>query len=197
MRLTEEQQRVVMTQYMFAFKMGLEFWSKTRGGKIVLDKDDCVQEAMLGLMYASIYYREELGPFCSYASTAIHRRLKRMLDNDRLVCINQWARKQLGQVGGPYAAPVGAIPGTQELSNGDFTNDVAAPPDLPFEDREWLAVEVKRLPDPRWRLALRMYFGLDGNEPQTLQQIGDGLGRTKQNIQQWLQKSLEALRCAL
>ena len=56
-----------------------------------------------------------------------------------------------------------------------------------------LAAAVARL-DPREQRILRLYFGLDGSTPLTLEQIGTQLHLTRERIRQIKEKALEKLR---
>ncbi len=56
-----------------------------------------------------------------------------------------------------------------------------------------LATAVARL-DPREQRILRLYFGLDGSAPLTLEQIGTELHLTRERIRQIKEKALEKLR---
>ncbi len=56
-----------------------------------------------------------------------------------------------------------------------------------------LRVAVARL-DPREQRIIRLYFGLDGSAPLTLEQIGGELHLTRERIRQIKEKALEKLR---
>lgn len=48
--------------------------------------------------------------------------------------------------------------------------------------------------DGRERRIIREYYGLDGNDPLTLDQIGDRLGLTRERVRQIKEKALQKLR---
>ena len=71
----------------------------------------------------------------------------------------------------------------------------ARPDSITFErtmERD-LAAAVARL-EPREQRILRLYFGLDGSAPLTLEQIGTELHLTRERIRQIKEKALEKLR---
>jgi RNA polymerase primary sigma factor len=87
--------------------------------------------------------------------------------------------------------------GDGESSYGDLIEDANA--DLPEEttadtmrSRE-LANALDRL-SPRLRLVIARRFGLDGQAPQTLEQVGSELGITRERVRQLESKALRELR---
>jgi RNA polymerase primary sigma factor len=48
--------------------------------------------------------------------------------------------------------------------------------------------------DARARRVLDLRFGLSGSDPQTLQQIGEGLGITRERVRQIATRALDELR---
>jgi RNA polymerase primary sigma factor len=56
-----------------------------------------------------------------------------------------------------------------------------------------LARAIGTLPE-RERIVLSMYFGLDGNEPRTLDAIGEELHLTRERIRQIKEKAIDRLR---
>ncbi|MFT5090362.1 MAG: RNA polymerase primary sigma factor [Planctomycetota bacterium] len=48
--------------------------------------------------------------------------------------------------------------------------------------------------DPRESQIVRAYFGLDNTEPMTLEEIGDGLGVTRERVRQLRNRALEKVR---
>jgi RNA polymerase primary sigma factor len=79
----------------------------------------------------------------------------------------------------------------------DYIADTISPtPDeLTFEKALTEAIE-ESLSDLKEREAriLRLYFGLDGSEPLTLEEIGDLLGITRERVRQIKEKALSRLR---
>ncbi|MEJ2420421.1 MAG: sigma-70 family RNA polymerase sigma factor [Acidobacteriota bacterium] len=49
--------------------------------------------------------------------------------------------------------------------------------------------------DNRQRMILARHHGLDGDEPQTLQEIGDDLGLTRERVRQIEQETIRKLKC--
>jgi RNA polymerase primary sigma factor len=58
-----------------------------------------------------------------------------------------------------------------------------------------LAGALRRL-SPRMRRVLALRFGLDGESPQTLEQVGLGLGITRERVRQLESRALRELRQA-
>ena len=56
-----------------------------------------------------------------------------------------------------------------------------------------LATALRRL-SPRMRRVLTLRFGLDGESPQTLEQVGIGLGITRERVRQLESRALRELR---
>jgi RNA polymerase primary sigma factor len=56
-----------------------------------------------------------------------------------------------------------------------------------------LAVALERL-DPRMRHVLVLRFGLDGQHPKTLEDVGAGLGITRERVRQLESRALRELR---
>jgi RNA polymerase primary sigma factor len=79
----------------------------------------------------------------------------------------------------------------------DYIADTVSPtPDeITFENALTEAIE-ESLSDLKEREAkiLRLYFGLDGQEPMTLEEIGDLLGITRERVRQIKEKALSRLR---
>jgi RNA polymerase primary sigma factor len=58
-----------------------------------------------------------------------------------------------------------------------------------------LADALARL-NPRMRRVLALRFGLDGEQPQTLEEVGAGLGITRERVRQLESRALRELRIA-
>jgi RNA polymerase primary sigma factor len=50
--------------------------------------------------------------------------------------------------------------------------------------------------NPRMRRVLALRFGLDGQQPQTLEEVGAGLGITRERVRQLESRALRELRTA-
>ncbi len=50
--------------------------------------------------------------------------------------------------------------------------------------------------NPRMRRVLALRFGLDGQQPQTLEEVGAGLGITRERVRQLESRALRELRIA-
>jgi RNA polymerase primary sigma factor len=60
--------------------------------------------------------------------------------------------------------------------------------------RERVARVLKTLPDEREQQVLSLYFGLDGEESHTLEEIGERFGLTRERVRQIKEKALSRLR---
>ena len=58
-----------------------------------------------------------------------------------------------------------------------------------------LAAALSQL-NPRMRRVLALRFGLDGEKPQTLEEVGAGLGITRERVRQLESRALRELRAA-
>jgi RNA polymerase primary sigma factor len=80
---------------------------------------------------------------------------------------------------------------------GDLIPDNSLPSTEDLLSEEELKQEIKRamhvLTDGEARV-LRMYYGLDGYEPMTLEEIGAYVGRTRERVRQIKEKALQKLR---
>jgi RNA polymerase primary sigma factor len=87
--------------------------------------------------------------------------------------------------------------GDGESLYGDMIQDTkTAGPDVETSDRlraKELAVALDRL-NPRMRHVLAQRFGLDGAIPQTLEEVGVGLGITRERVRQLESRALRELR---
>ena len=87
--------------------------------------------------------------------------------------------------------------GDGESLYGDMIEDVHS--DLPDETTAKrlrsaeLALALTRL-NPRMRRVLTLRFGLDGKTPQTLEEVGTGLGITRERVRQLESRALRELR---
>ena len=87
--------------------------------------------------------------------------------------------------------------GDGESLYGDLIEDTkTAGPDAETSDRlraSELAAALDRL-NPRMRHVLAQRFGLDGVVPQTLEEVGAGLGITRERVRQLESRALRELR---
>ena len=87
--------------------------------------------------------------------------------------------------------------GDGESLYGDMVEDTkTAGPDVETADRlrsTELAAALDRL-NPRMRHVLAQRFGLDGQMPQTLEEVGGGLGITRERVRQLESRALRELR---
>jgi RNA polymerase primary sigma factor len=85
----------------------------------------------------------------------------------------------------------------QDRCLGDLLPDESLPASDDVLSEEELKDEIKRamhaLTEGEARV-LRMYYGLDGHEPMTLEEIGAYVGRTRERVRQIKEKALQKLR---
>ncbi|MFH1571799.1 MAG: sigma factor-like helix-turn-helix DNA-binding protein, partial [Gemmatimonadota bacterium] len=75
--------------------------------------------------------------------------------------------------------------------------DTSLPPPDAAVAREQLHDQIEALVDHlegREQLIVRRYYGLDGQEPSTLDQIGTTLGITRERVRQLKERALAQLR---
>ena len=65
----------------------------------------------------------------------------------------------------------------------------------PAAQDDAIAAALARL-NPRMRRVLALRFGLEGERPQTLEQVGVGLGVTRERVRQLESRALRELRAA-
>jgi RNA polymerase primary sigma factor len=87
--------------------------------------------------------------------------------------------------------------GDGESLYGDLIEDTnSVPPDVRTAENlrgKELADALQRL-NPRMRLVLALRFGLDGEPPKTLEEVGSGLGITRERVRQLESRALRELR---
>jgi RNA polymerase primary sigma factor len=87
--------------------------------------------------------------------------------------------------------------GDGESLYGDLIQDTKSEgPDVQTADRlraQEIAIALERL-NPRMRHVLAQRFGLDGAPPQTLEEVGAGLGITRERVRQLESRALRELR---
>jgi RNA polymerase primary sigma factor len=87
--------------------------------------------------------------------------------------------------------------GDGESLYGDMIEDTKSDPPDAATALKLQSVELKRALlrlSPRARSVLLRRFGLDGNPPQTLEQVGEGLGITRERVRQLEARALRELR---
>jgi RNA polymerase primary sigma factor len=87
--------------------------------------------------------------------------------------------------------------GDGESLYGDLIEDTASEPPDAATAMKLRSAELKRAMlrlTPRARSVLTRRFGLDGNPPQTLEQVGEGLGITRERVRQLEARALRELR---
>lgn len=106
----------------------------------------------------------------------------------------------------PYAVTDTISMNTQvaygDNTDGEMTieNMIASPDQSPLDivmtkdNLEYLIKLAEDCLSPRQLQCLKLYYGLDGDEPKTLQQIGDMFNVTRERIRQILEKTLHILR---
>lgn len=84
-----------------------------------------------------------------------------------------------------------------EINQEAFMRDCMVPPADEDPNGAWLreaVAEVLASLKPREQEVLRLRFGLDGNDPQTLEEVGQRFGLTRERIRQIEAKALKRLR---
>jgi RNA polymerase primary sigma factor len=87
--------------------------------------------------------------------------------------------------------------GDGESSYGDLIEDTKSDPPDAATALKLRSAELKRAMlglSPRARSVLMRRFGLDGNPPQTLEQVGESLGITRERVRQLEARALRELR---
>lgn len=138
------------------------------------------------------------------ASADLTNKLGREATDAELIRKLGCTRKQLAKCRQADAAivsletPLGAEPGAEQL--GDVIADERSePPNSALEkkmDIEALRTAFKQLPD-REAAVLRLRFGMNGVEEQTLDEIGRRFGVTRERIRQLESRALEKIRTML
>jgi len=90
--------------------------------------------------------------------------------------------------------PIGTEEGTSILDMIEDTHTET--PDTPVQEeskKRHVTSLLARLPDQE-KTVLGMYFGLNGQEPLNLEEIGEVIGLSKERVRQIKEKGLAALR---
>jgi RNA polymerase sigma factor (sigma-70 family) len=135
-----------------------------------LDYADLTQEGRIGLWQAILHFQPELGhPFWHYAGTVIRRRIWRAVSQDQKA--QGWLEAEAGR-----ESLVQAVENWQ-------TEQV----------RQGLYEAIACLPVRQQKIMLLAY-GLTGDEPLTLTEIGQQMNLTRERIRQLRNEALAALK---
>ena len=161
---------------------------------------DLIEEGNLGLIRAAQRFDERRGiKFLSYAVWWIRQAILHALaQQSRIV------RVPLRRAGS--MVPRGHVSLDAPLTPGEEGTLLDYLPDSvnPSPDEQAVQKSVTRSIDdavarlrPREAGILRLYFGLDGSEPMTLEQIGGVYGITRERVRQIRDRALRALRATM
>ena len=180
----------------------------TRAGVPLLD---LIQEGNLGLMRAVEKFDYTMGfKLSTYATWWIRQSITRALaEQGRTIRLPVHVAEQVRRVMRArrlLAQRLNRDPSIEEIAlESDFTPERVqdmiedTQTDAPDDQTavrlrsEELGVALEQL-NPRMRLVLTRRFGLDGQPPQTLEQVGTGLGITRERVRQLEARALRQLR---
>jgi RNA polymerase primary sigma factor len=160
---------------------------------------DLINEGNLGLIRAAHKFDETKGiKFISYAVWWIRQAvLQARAEQSRLV------RVPMNQVGTIWHTHLSLdarmTPGQDNRLVDYLPDDLSPPPDEQLLDKaltQSIGEALTHLKDREAKI-LRLYFGLDGDEPMTLEQIGAILGVTRERVRQIRDRALRQLRASL
>lgn len=183
-KLTPEQSRLV------AENQGLVYKAAKKYLNCGLDFDDLVGEGQLGLLHACVGFDPSRGAFSTYATWCIWGTIKHALTHkSRVIKIPADQQAELNESGGSHLAiseaqlgwSLASIPEDRDAGLSDNREAV-----------EMAVASLSTLPE-RHATILRLRFGI-GTERQTLREIADDLGVTKERVRQIEAKALETLR---
>jgi RNA polymerase primary sigma factor len=169
---------------------------------------DLVNEGNIGLMRAARRFDETKGvKFISYAVWWIRQAVFQALaEHSRPVRLpvgkaGEWGRcrgegRELGAVGSSLSldAPVSNESATQLIDV--LADETSEMPDEPMLDGDLTDATEQALTvlSPRELDITRRYFGLNGLEPMTLEEIGETFGITRERVRQIKDRALRKLR---
>jgi len=154
---------------------GLVYLVVQRQGLLTLPYDEALQAGRRGLWRAILGYDPGRGKaFATYAYPAIMRAVWAAVKAERRRLRREVPLSSLVV----YCYQTGLDPAERRERQ---------------EIAQSLRALVRRLPE-RLRLVIQAYYGLEGNDPQTLQTIGQQLGLTRERIRQLRNEALMWLR---
>ena len=169
---------------------------------------DLINEGNIGLMRAARRFDETKGvKFISYAVWWIRQAVFQALaEHSRPVRLpvgkaSEWRRRraegrEVGAVGGSLSldAPVSDDSSTQLIDV--LADEASEPPDEPMLGGDLTDATERALTvlSPRELDVTRRYFGLDGVESMTLEEIGETFGITRERVRQIKDRALRKLR---
>jgi RNA polymerase primary sigma factor len=199
--LTREEEKTATRDMLVVHNMRFAYlWGSRFANNNKLPRYDCIQEAAIGLCEAAKRFKPEKGhKFISYAVWWIKQRLSASLPMMfGIVRIPQNKRAE-GERHLYYS-----LDDTQENeSTGEYRppmhNRLADPAPSPLEnlvssDEHEQLERLLGCLDEREQDIMRMYYGLDGGQPLTYQEIGDVYGLSRERIRQLVKASLGSLK---
>ena len=151
-----------------AYKTANRFRRWARRARVPMDEIEA--EAMLGLVKAAVAYDPESGVrFSTFATVTVSGHLKNLLTR----------RRPLRQL------PVGG---------GGESMDFAATPERDDTGRRELLGAVRKALPAREALVVELRFGLAGDDPLPLEEVGSRLGIGRERVRQLERKALKRLR---
>jgi RNA polymerase primary sigma factor len=146
---------------------------------------DLIAEGNVGLVRAAHLFDPERGVrFISYAVWWIRQAILRALDDH-----SRSARRTT-----PLEAPLFE---DDEPTRGDSLQDLGAADPMERTLEGFLTAEVRRAVaslEPREAKVLRLYYGLDGSQPLTLEEIGSAFGLSRERVRQIKERALGRMR---
>ena len=161
------------------------------------DQDDLEQAAIGGLMRAARKFDPDRGVrFSTYATWWIRQALARHAGEARLIHVPENPQARASE----EAARARAIASIDEPNEhgstpSELLADRGEAPEEAMRREEAagvLAAAVRRL-GPRDAEVLRRRYGLQGGEPETLKEVGDRLGLTRERVRQIEKRARERL----
>jgi RNA polymerase sigma factor (sigma-70 family) len=131
--------------------------------------------------------------------TELRQRLGRLPRRDEMAAALEVEPQALDRIVSsmkPIVSTQATLPGTDEFTLEDSLADEDAADPVDGIDRFELAREMERLLDalePRERKILEWRFGLDGEDPRTLAEIGQAIGLSRERVRQIESRALKRL----